>query len=71
MGRRLDEMARLVEVLPQPVAEGALDAIDGDVGQLNLAPKSRESVTLKFACDVPFTELKPYFRWAPVGFTRP
>ena len=47
------------------------DAIDGDAGQLNLAPKSRESVTLKFGCDVPFTELKPHFRWAPVGFTRP
>ena len=47
------------------------DAIDGDSGQLNLAPKSRESVTLKFGCDVPFTELKPHFRWAPVGFTRP
>ena len=47
------------------------DAIDGDAGQLNLSPKSRESITLKFGCDVPFTELKPHFRWAPVGFTRP
>lgn len=47
------------------------DAIDGDAGQLNLAPKSRASVTLKFGCDVAFTELKPHFRWAPVGFTRP
>ena len=47
------------------------DAIDSDAGQLNLAPKSRESVTLKFGCDLPFTELKPHFRWAPVGFTRP
>ena len=47
------------------------DAIDSDAGQLNLAPKSRESVTLKFGCDVSFTELKPHFRWAPVGFTRP
>ena len=47
------------------------DAIDGDSGHLNLAPKSRASVTLKFPCDVPFTELKPHFRWAPVGFTRP
>ena len=47
------------------------DAIDGDAGQLKLAPKSRTSVTLKFGCDVAFTELKPHFRWAPVGFTRP
>ena len=45
--------------------------LDGDAGQLNLAPKSRELVTLKFGCDVPFTELKPHFRWAPVGFSRP
>ena len=47
------------------------DAIDGDAGQLNLAPKTRESVTLKFGCDVPFTELKPHLRWELVGLTRP
>ena len=47
------------------------DAIDGDTRQLTLAPKTRESVTLKFGCEVAFTELKPHFRWAPVGFTRP
>ena len=47
------------------------DAVEGDSGQVMLAAKSRESVQLTFGCEVPFTELRPHFRWAPVGFTRP
>ena len=47
------------------------DAVQGDSGQIMLDAKSRESVQLTFGCEVPFTELRPHFRWAPVGFTRP
>ena len=47
------------------------DALEGDSGQVTLDAKSREPVQLSFGCDVPFTELRPHFRWAPVGFTRP
>ena len=47
------------------------DAMEGDSGQLTLDAKSRESVQLTFGCNVPFTELRPHFRWVPVGVTRP
>ena len=47
------------------------DAVEGDSGQVMLNAKSRESVQLTFGCEVPFTQLRPHFRWAPVGFTRP
>ena len=47
------------------------DAVKGDSGQVMLDAKSRESVQLTFGCEVPFTELRPHFRWAPVGFARP
>ena len=47
------------------------DAVEGDSGQLTLDAKSRESVQLTFGCNVPFTELRPHFRWVPVGVTRP
>ncbi len=47
------------------------DAVEGHSGQVKLDAKSREAVQLKFGCEVPFTELKPHFRWAPVGFRRP
>lgn len=47
------------------------DAVEGDSGQVMLDAKSRESVQLTFGCEVPFTELRPHFRWAPIGVTRP
>ena len=47
------------------------DAVEVDSGQVMLNAKSRESVQLTFGCEVPFTQLRPHFRWAPVGFTRP
>ena len=47
------------------------DATESDSGQIMLDAKSREAVRLSFDCEVPFTDLKPHFRWAPVGFTRP
>lgn len=47
------------------------DAVEGDSGQVMLNAKSRESVQLTFGCEVPFTQLRLHFRWAPVGFTRP
>ena len=47
------------------------DATESDSGQIMLDAKSREAVRLAFNCEVPFTELRPHFRWAPVGFTRP
>ena len=47
------------------------DAVESHSGQLMLDAKSREAVQLTFGCEVPFTELKPHFRWAPVGFKRP
>ena len=44
------------------------DAIRGDEGQVRLGSKSRQSVNLTFTCDVPFTELRHHFQWAPSGF---
>jgi len=46
------------------------DAIEGDTGQVRLGPKSRETATLIFPCETPFTELRQHFQWAPTGFTR-
>ncbi|MDB2689474.1 hypothetical protein N9Z25_08585 [Luminiphilus sp.] len=46
------------------------DAIQSDAGQVRLAPKSRGTVELVFSCELPFTELRQHFQWAPTGFTR-
>ena len=46
------------------------DAIESDAGQIRLDPKSRETAELVFSCEVPFTELRQHFQWAPTGFTR-
>ena len=46
------------------------DAIQGDAGQVRLAPKSRDTVELVFSCELPFTALRQRFQWAPTGFTR-
>ena len=46
------------------------DAIQGDAGQVRLAPKSRGTVALVFSCELPFTEVRQRFQWAPTGFTR-
>lgn len=46
------------------------DAIQGDAGQVRLAPKSRDTLELVFSCELPFTELRQRFQWAPTGFTR-
>jgi hypothetical protein len=46
------------------------DAIESDAGQIRLDPKSRATAELVFSCEVPFTELRQHFQWAPTGFTR-
>ena len=46
------------------------DAIQSDAGQVRLAPKSRDTLELVFSCELPFTELRQHFQWAPTGFTR-
>ncbi len=46
------------------------DAIEGDAGQVRLGPKSRDTAVLVFSCEIPFTELRQHFQWAPTGFTR-
>jgi hypothetical protein len=46
------------------------DAIQGDAGQVRLGAKSRDTAELVFSCELPFTQLRQHFQWAPNGFTR-